>query len=213
MDNDSFLKLDTPRRTLIERARTKGVTLADLSRAAGRNLSYVHQYIWKGAPKALPVNERAKIARHLDMPEDLLRQPWEPSLVSIVAGSDESRPAPRPIDTRDVPVFRDDDIIDPAQAMNWESGVDAKGNGGRYVAIWVTGMRGRLHPGDLAYVHMMRPPRVGDTVLALADQRIVALGELVTLDGVVRIRDSEAEPREFGPKDVRLAKVVAVRFP
>jgi hypothetical protein len=213
MDNDSLLNLDKPRRILIERARTKGVTLADLSRAAGKNLSYVHQYVWKGAPKALPVNERVKIAKYLDMPEDLLRQPWEPSLVSIAAGSDDLHPVPRPIDTRDVPVFRDDEIIDPAKAQNWERGIDAKGSGGRYVAVWVTGMRSRLQPGDLAYVDMMRPPRVGDTVLALADQRIAALGELVALDGVVRIRDSEDKPREFGPQDVRLAKVVAVRFP
>lgn len=213
MDNDTVRNLDASRRTLVERARAKGVTLADLSRAAGRNLSYVHQYVWKGAPKALPVNERAKIAKYLDMPEDLLRQPWEPSLVSIVAGSDELHPAPRPIDTRDVPVFRDDEIIDPAKALNWESSLDAKGNGGRYVAIWITAMRGRLNPGDLAYVHMMRPPRVGDTVLALADQRIAAIGELVALDGAVRIKDSEDEPRKFDPKDVRLAKIVAVLFP
>ena len=213
MDNELLQKLDKPRRTLVDRASSRGVTLADLSRVVGRNLSYIHQYVWKGAPRALPVAARAKIAEYLDIPEDLLRQPWEPSLASIVAGTDELRVAPRPIDSRDVPVFRDDEVIDPTRATNWEVGLDGKANGGRYVAIWATTNRGRLHPGDLVYVHMMQPPRVGDTVLALADQQVVALGELLALDGVIRIRDTEDTPREFSPKDVRLAKVVAVRFP
>lgn len=213
MENDPVLNLDKPRRTLVERARVKGATLADLSRAAGRNLSYVHQYVWKGAPKALPVAARAKIAEYLDIPEDLLRQPWEPSLVSIVGGSDELRAPSRSGESRDVPVFRDDEIIDPTAATNWEVGLDSKGNRGRYVAIWVTGVRGRLQPGDLVYVHMMQPPRVGDTVLALSEQKVVALGTLLTLSGVVAIQDSGDKPRQFDAADVRLAKVVEVRLP
>ncbi|MBR0649629.1 hypothetical protein GXW78_08150 [Roseomonas terrae] len=54
---------------------------------------------------------RAQIADYLDMPEGLLWQPWERSLVSIVAGTDDLRGPTRPLHTRNVPVFRDDGVI------------------------------------------------------------------------------------------------------
>ncbi|MBR0662235.1 hypothetical protein [Neoroseomonas oryzicola] len=206
--------LDPVRRRLVERARAKGVTLADLSRAAGKNLSYVHQFIWKGAPKSLPLAVRIQVAKALDMPVDSLSPPGEPSLASIVGDTEAPGGGARSGgELRDVPVFRDDGVIDPAQAAEWTTGLKSTAYGGIYIALWITGTRGRLQPGDLAYVHMLQPPRVGDTALALAERRVVALGTLVSADSVVAIRDAEDKPRKFPAKDVQLAKVIAVRFP
>jgi cyanate lyase len=68
------------RRNLSDRAEELGISLADLSRAAGRNAAYMQQFVERGSPKVLPEDVRLAIAIRLNMDERLLgaRDPWTP---------------------------------------------------------------------------------------------------------------------------------------
>lgn len=68
------------RSNLAQRAAELGISLAELSRVAGRNAAYIQQYVERGTPKALPEDVRLAIAKRLNMDERLLgaRDPWTP---------------------------------------------------------------------------------------------------------------------------------------
>ncbi len=70
----------TARANLVRRATDLDVSLADLSRAAGRNPAYVQQFVERGTPRVLPEDVRLAIAKRLTMDERLLgaRDPWTP---------------------------------------------------------------------------------------------------------------------------------------
>lgn len=68
------------RRVLASRAAGLGISLAELSRAAGRNAAYMQQFVERGSPKVLPEDVRLAVAIRLNMDERLLgaRDPWTP---------------------------------------------------------------------------------------------------------------------------------------
>jgi len=68
------------RRNLSKRADELGISLADLSRAAGRNAAYIQQFVERGSPRVLPEDVRLAVAMRLRMDERLLgaRDPWTP---------------------------------------------------------------------------------------------------------------------------------------
>lgn len=68
------------RRVLASRAAGLGISLAELSRAAGRNAAYAQQFVERGTPKVLPEDVRLAFAICLQVDERLLgaRDPWTP---------------------------------------------------------------------------------------------------------------------------------------
>lgn len=75
------LDASTVRKNLHDRAIGLGISLAELSRSAGRNPAYVQQFVERGTPKTLPEDVRLAIAIRLNMDERLLgaRDPWTPT--------------------------------------------------------------------------------------------------------------------------------------
>jgi len=92
------------------------------------------------------------------------------------AGSIKGISGARP---NDIPVFSEDGIIDPAQAVEWTARptflINTVGN---EFALWITRPHEGLRSGDLAYVRLSQPPRVGDIAVVVAARRIRAIGRL-----------------------------------
>lgn len=206
--DEELAKLDPVRRLLVERARERRMTLAELSRAAGHHQAYVHEFVWKGSPRRLPEEAREVIANLLELPADRLRSGGGP------APPPPRRPAPSLSEAEPraaIPVFRDDAVIDPAQATEWTDCPRA-GAPGQIVGLWITAPRGRLHAGDMALVHTTRPSRLGDTVVVVRDRRVVAIGalEAITPTDIKVCNGEEAEA--FGLPEHQAWKVVVATF-
>jgi hypothetical protein len=149
----------------------------------------MHQYMRRHSPKVLPEDVRRSLAELLELPEDSLRPPGTrraasamPALrapgfrasPSITQGSSGPR--------QDVPIFADSAEIDPATATEWADWPSVPVPGPGSFGLWISGSRGRLRPGDMAFVRGSQPPRIGDIVVALMGKEIVAIGDLLTLD-------------------------------
>lgn len=65
--------LDAPRRRLLERTEELRTDLASLSRAIGKNATYLWQYIWRNNPQALPEGVRHELSAVTGIPEPELR--------------------------------------------------------------------------------------------------------------------------------------------
>lgn len=63
------------RKLLSDAIRKKGLDMAKVSRAIGRNHAYIQQYVTLGKPKKLPEDVRHDLAKELGISEDLLREP------------------------------------------------------------------------------------------------------------------------------------------
>lgn len=64
-----------PRDMLEQAARTRGASLAALSRLLGRNPAYLQQYVRRGSPRVLPERERGVLADYLGIDERALGAP------------------------------------------------------------------------------------------------------------------------------------------
>ena len=62
------------RQMVHDRAREMGVTLAQFSRAIGRNQAYIHQYMFKGTARRLDKDSRHVVADLLQLDADQLRE-------------------------------------------------------------------------------------------------------------------------------------------
>jgi hypothetical protein len=209
--------LDEVRRLIVDRAREQRLTMADLSRASQRNESYMHQFIHRGTPKRLPEEVRAVLADILKVPEDALRPHGARLRKSIPSVNPSATIAPQsaaPLLMQcDVPVYPDNGEVDPNKAAEWTWRPPRLMTAGGTFAVWISRPRGRLRAGDLVYVRLSQPPRVGDLVVALDRERIVAIGELVALDTEsVTIQDAPGEPQGLDCAKVRLLRVVGVEF-
>ena len=69
--------LDPVRRRLIALVAERKVSLAAVSRAIGRNHSYLQQFVKRGTPRRLPEEARHALANFLDADERSLRLPNE----------------------------------------------------------------------------------------------------------------------------------------
>ena len=113
----------------------------------------------------------------------------------------------------DIPVYSDEGTVAPGHALDWvwrpARLVTAKGA----FALWISRPRGRLRPGDLAYVRIGQPARIGDIVVALQDDTVAAVGDLVAMDDRhAEVRDGDESPRKYEREAVRLLKVVCADF-
>ena len=208
------------RRLVLIQAREKGVNLSDISKACGRYPGYIHGFIWKGTPKRLDEDARRIVAKMLELPEDALRDtPLPPYLAQIeaarvTASAVAGAPGAPVYATRPVPLFREDEPIDAAQAQQWAPPFAGVGSPAA-CAIWIDTPHARLHPGDVAYAKSDQPARVGDlvVVLNLADCRIADIGELVSLTASeVRI-NSGIEAKTHERCAVKVLKIVGIALP
>lgn len=72
--------VNDPRLVLERLCDERGEDFAGLSRMLGRNPAYIQQYVRRGVPKRLGEDERRKLARYFDIPEELLGGPAERSV-------------------------------------------------------------------------------------------------------------------------------------
>lgn len=213
--------LDPVRRLILERVREERLTLAHLSRALERNESYMHQFVYRGSPRRLPEDARATLADLLQVPEDMLRGMPKPDgkarshggpvgrghREALLPVAGQAHPGP------DIPVYSDDDKIAPENALEWTWRPSRLSTAKGAFALWISRPRGRLRAGDLAYVRIGQPVRLGDTVVALLDDRVAAVGDLVAMDDQhAEVRDGDEPPLEFERGAVRLLKVVCADF-
>ncbi len=218
------------RRIIFARARERRCTLADLSRAAGKNHSYMHQFLYRHTPAILPEDVRHAVAEMLDLPEAQLRQnrqrPGETANTTPLVTEASSRPDARranppssflstPAAPEGVPVFVDTDQIALARASEWSKWPGpATGQAAGAFGVYVSRSRGRFRPGDLIFVRPRMPPREGDSVIALLAESIEAIGDLTELGAdAATIQDGPGEPKTVHLEGLRLLKVAAARFP
>ncbi|HWL06756.1 MAG TPA: LexA family transcriptional regulator [Xanthobacteraceae bacterium] len=64
--------LDPVRATILAESERQGISLAEISKAAGMNHAYIHQFIHRGTPEALSEKVRRVVAKKLKIPEDRL---------------------------------------------------------------------------------------------------------------------------------------------
>ncbi|MBV8908609.1 MAG: LexA family transcriptional regulator [Sphingomonas sp.] len=69
--------VNDPRLVLERLCAERAEDFAGLSRMLGRNPAYIQQYVRRGVPKRLGEDERRKLARYFDVPEELLGGPAE----------------------------------------------------------------------------------------------------------------------------------------
>lgn len=201
---------DPVRVMLLERIRERGVTIADLSRALQRNEAYMHQFIWRASPQWLGEADRAVICQMLEIPETLLRPPMPdaPSPMRLR----QSLAAVTGTDQREVPLFREDDLINLTAVREWTHRIPGLPPGAVF-ALWIAQEHTRFGPGTMVHVHQRQPPRIGDQVVVLADDRVVAIGELIAIDGVTAdLRRADGQD-VAAPAGASIHKVVAAVFP
>lgn len=172
MDETPTGRVEGVRKLILERAHDARVTLAELSRRAGKNGAYMHQYVMKGTPRRLDEETRRVVAQALGLDENALREPGNsPSSERIERVQDTMvRPG-------QIPYFREGDVFDAAVARSWGSTVETVA-GPVDFCIWIDVPRGRLNAGDLVLCQSSRPARLGDLVAVVRDKRLDEIGEL-----------------------------------
>jgi len=200
---------DVPRALIRQKASEAGVTMAEISRAIGKNAAYMHQYLHghggKMTPKFLPEDVRPMVAAILSIPEEALRPAGLGQRLPSGTYGARALPVAKPTAAQ-IPVYLDTDNLDPAAAREWISPGDLAGPVS--CGLWITRHRGRLHPGDFAYVRFAQPARRGDVVVALKGQGIVALGDLTDLAE----HEAEVSGSRLSIAGVTICKVVGVIF-
>lgn len=171
--------MDAVRTLITDRAEALRITLAALSKKAGRNHAYLQQFIKRGIPHELPERVRAVLAKELEVTEDQLRiEPLAAPPVSAeppAASGKQNAIVRGPIQIGTmIPLF----------------GQAAGGSEGQFVlngnkiqdilappaltgvrdayAVYVVGdsMEPRYHAGEAVFVNPRLPVRRGDYVVA-----------------------------------------------
>lgn len=221
-------KLDPVRRLIMERLVGIQRTLADASRYIQRNQSYMHQFIWRTTPKRLPEDVRGALAAFLGVSEDALRHPRpSPPPAPPLPGAHPPRGSAlaersarldaslHPAPSADVPVFAERDVFDPRTAVEWIGRPPLLATVGPLLAVWMAADHGtRLRAGDLVFMRMHQPARVGDPVVVLAGHRLVCIGDLLEADAhTVRINLGKNDVRDITTEDHQVCKVACVVLP
>ena len=156
-------------RDLIERrAAELRISLASLSRALGKNASYMHHYLRRGSPSYLGERERKAVAARLGLDEAALMHP-------AVVSSPVTNAAP--LSSRDeVPVYLQRDEIGVGAAREFLPRRVRPEND--VIAVRMQTGRGRLEPGDVVFL-AREPARIGDTVFAIRGRQIAGWGRLM----------------------------------
>jgi hypothetical protein len=209
---------DPVRSQIVTRAAALGLTYADLSRAVQRNETYVHQFVFRGTPKRLPEDVRETLARTLGVSEDELRgtPPGQQRRLSpATRAAVMSPPATPATKERDLPVFTEAGATLASAAVSWTPRPRSLDAAPGSFAVWVSRKHGRLNPGDMVFVHPSQPPRDGDLVVVIKDDRIVAVGDLTRQAGdlVSILVTADGKPERFSLGDTRVLKVASIQLP
>ena len=203
---------DPVRRLINDRAAELGITHAELSRAIGKGVSYVNQYLRRGSPVYLDERERKLVANALKLDEAALicSGSEEPSSTTAVARAQVLARS-----TRHIPVFREDSGIDFEQVSEWIDRPDFVSLSEKSFAIWIYSDHGRLVHGDLAFVTGGQPPRPEGLAIALSlDQRgIVAIGVVTELTADrITIDTGDGKPKSLPRRGYVILKIAASRY-
>jgi hypothetical protein len=199
------------RKAIFERCHDSGLTLADLSRAIGRNNAYVHQYMFKGTPRRLDGDSRMIIADLLKIAPDQLREPSERMRSQNALSAVKADLAPAKI-REGIPLFRETEFIDLAKASNWVPAMPTVGPSVSF-AVWIERPRKKLTPGNIVFAKPDHPVRPTDQVVVLAGNWVACLGEVHAV-GVVSITvECLLQKQEFITNDVQILKIVGVAYP
>lgn len=174
-------KWDEPRRLIFERSEALGLSWEHLSGLLGKNKTYVQQYIRRGSPSVLDERDRQILATALKVPsEDLLPPGFQPRPTRKKA-----RPMSRGHSILDsmaeiaaqIPLYHDQSELTPEHTEAWPRPNPFNTPPGT-MALLISLQRGRLQPGDIAYLRPGFPARAGDCVAVLKESRLVTLGDL-----------------------------------
>jgi hypothetical protein len=192
---------DALRAKVLDRMRQVGLTMIDLSRAAGKNDSYAHQWIYYGVPaQRLREEVREVWGQMLGMhPDDLADR------------ATDRKGAPHPLvegQARAVALYLETDPLDPDSPREMVTGIRA-GDALTHVAVQITRHYGHyLAAGDIIYLSKDEPTHVGDLVAAQRGDKIVAIGALESLTETrCRIRAGENDT----PATIMLGSTVKIR--
>ena len=187
-------------RDLIEqRAVEMGISLASLSRALGKNTSYMHHFLKRGTPRHLLEHDRPILAAKLRLPEDALMHP-----ATAVAALTHT---PSPTREDDVPAYYQTDEITPLTAREYVP--HRIRPAAELIAIRMQTGRGRLEPGDLVYL-AREPARIGDTVFVMRARRLAGWGRMMeAAEDTVTIETTSGSLR-VPTGDADILRVVAI---
>lgn len=206
-------ELDTTRSLIRERADYLGITLSDLSRALKRSPGYIHVFLYRGSPPRLTLEQRVTLGELLNLdPEELdprtYRAPTRASAKTDSRAYPTPAAEPRPVRT-DIPLFRQSELIEPADAREWTPRPSTSPGSGGMFAVEVQEGCIRARPGDILYV-AQRTPRVGDLAVCVRDRRIEAIGELSDINATIVRMQVGATYRELRLRNLVLFKVAAL---
>lgn len=215
MEDEADSEMEAIRQLVADRARELRLTLQDLSVRAGKNKSYVQQFVTKGTPKRLPEDLRHFLARELQVPEESLRPaytlPPSSAPLALPAPATALRPRAVPTSDTDVPVYSDQGIIDPTRPLEYTPRPPALvGAGNGVFAVYMSETSARLRPGDLAFIRPAQPPRQGDTVLVLQNDVVSAAGDLTEIKGDSVTVLTGTGPATFERSAARILKVAYI---
>lgn len=184
--------MDMVRKLILERLQELELNMAEVSKAIGRNPTYLHQFMKRGVPAELHERERIKLAEILKVPEDELRGPSTPlpkrtyekktslvreSLIDLTTHTPQSfqpRTVPGPDlfgSQMDFPIFgtvqggQDGALIVSEAAVDWDvrPAVLLRVRDGYGVIVSGDSMAPEHKHGSIALVNPHLPARVGDS--------------------------------------------------
>lgn len=162
--------LDAVRQRIVERVAEKKTTLADLSKAIGKNHAYMQQFVKRGIPRELPERVRRAVADHLELPETELR----PESDETPTVRQAALPPPhRGTMQNDVPVKGNAaggsgaDFYMNGETIDYVRRPPGVARQAGIFALYVVGtsMYPKYEDGNLIYASSSRSPSIGDFVV------------------------------------------------
>ena len=206
--------LDPVRQHLLDTLLSRGLDMAEVSKAIGKNPTYVQQFIRYNKPFRLPEEPRLKLAAFLDIDEKSLRHPIkgiigrtgllisDPPDVELGGISDFPNLGPR-----DVPVMQLVTGGDEADFTFSDQPIDHVRRpfgliGQKVIAAFVTGesMSPRYDPGDPVYAYISRPAIPGDFVIIEMQPRSEGEDRRGYIKRLKRITSSLVICEQYNPK-------------
>ena len=218
----------------MSKVQEHGLDLIGLSKKAGRNVTYLQQFVRKKAPKTLPMDVRLMLANELKVSVDLLGgsdpEPKEGrprGTKSSPKPNDQIRPRVEPkvplqVVTKVeatflsrgklIPVFSCPSTMGEPQVTDWMERPAQFAGAGPTFAVWVSASAGRLRAGDLAFVHPAQPADQGDAIVVMLGNRVVDLGEVIRRSNDDAVVSTAAGEMIFTMPKYRLMRIALAVF-
>ncbi|MEP0149978.1 S24 family peptidase [Roseibium sp.] len=200
---------DDVRKFLENAAKDKDISLAELSRGAGKNHAYLQQFIGRGKPVKLPEDVREYVARRLGVDEAMLGAKTSSRLPADATPIADIPVLPRNEvvgDHPDLPVFvsargglREDSMIIGSEPIEYVKRPEPLWNVRDGYAVYVAGesMSPAYENGDMVLVHPHRPGRPGDDVIVIGGDEDGTRYALIKR--LMKSTNAEWHLRQFNP--------------